>query len=157
PAWGDLAGFLATRTIRNFWLRMARAAARTIGLWWVFTGRSRSIPKPATYSTSITRRMAYQRPWSSRGRQRRGTSIPVDIGGKPYILPVRSETELEGPKFAIRNAIEFRRSVSSTPALPWSSAPANKGHCGSLLCIPTNADAFGAYNEGPLPESKSKS
>ena len=32
----------------------------------------------------------------------------VDIGGNPYILPVRSETELEGPKFAIKNAIEFR-------------------------------------------------
>jgi hypothetical protein len=32
----------------------------------------------------------------------------VDIGGNPYILPVRSETELEGPKLALKNAIEFR-------------------------------------------------
>jgi hypothetical protein len=32
----------------------------------------------------------------------------VDIGGKAYILPVRSETELEGPNLAIKNAIEFR-------------------------------------------------
>lgn len=32
----------------------------------------------------------------------------VDIGGNLYLLPVRSETELEGPKFAIKNAIEFR-------------------------------------------------
>ena len=32
----------------------------------------------------------------------------VEIGGNRYILPVRSETELEGPKFAIKNAIEFR-------------------------------------------------
>jgi hypothetical protein len=32
----------------------------------------------------------------------------VDIGGNPYILPVRSETELEGPQLAIRNVIEFR-------------------------------------------------
>jgi hypothetical protein len=32
----------------------------------------------------------------------------VDIGGNPYILPVRSETELEGPNLALKNAIEFR-------------------------------------------------
>jgi VWFA-related protein len=32
----------------------------------------------------------------------------VEIGGNPYILPVRSETELEGPKLALKNAIEFR-------------------------------------------------
>jgi VWFA-related protein len=32
----------------------------------------------------------------------------VDIGGDPYILPVRSETELEGPNLAVKNAIEFR-------------------------------------------------
>jgi hypothetical protein len=45
------------------------------------------------------------------GLTRSATSVDfdrVDIGGKAYILPVRSETELEGPKFAIRNAIEFR-------------------------------------------------
>jgi hypothetical protein len=32
----------------------------------------------------------------------------VDIGGSPYILPVRSETELEGPQLAVKDAIEFR-------------------------------------------------
>jgi hypothetical protein len=32
----------------------------------------------------------------------------VDIGGNPYFLPVRSETELEGPNLALKNAIEFR-------------------------------------------------
>ena len=32
----------------------------------------------------------------------------VDIGGNPYILPVRSETELEGPNLALKNASEFR-------------------------------------------------
>jgi VWFA-related protein len=32
----------------------------------------------------------------------------VEIGGNPYILPVRSETELEGTNLAIKNAIEFR-------------------------------------------------
>jgi VWFA-related protein len=32
----------------------------------------------------------------------------VDVGGRPYILPVRAETELEGPNLASRNGIEFR-------------------------------------------------
>ncbi len=32
----------------------------------------------------------------------------VDIAGNPYVLPVRSETELEGPQLALKNAIEFR-------------------------------------------------
>jgi VWFA-related protein len=32
----------------------------------------------------------------------------VDVGGSPYILPVRAETELEGPNLAFKNAIEFR-------------------------------------------------
>jgi hypothetical protein len=42
----------------------------------------------------------------------------VDIGGNSYILPVRSETELEGMNLALKNAIEFRAfgkfSASST-------------------------------------------
>jgi hypothetical protein len=32
----------------------------------------------------------------------------VDVGGSPYILPVRAETELEGPNLAGKNGIEFR-------------------------------------------------
>jgi hypothetical protein len=43
--------------------------------------------------------------------RRSATSVDfdsVDIGGSSYILPVRSETELEGPNLAVRNAIEFR-------------------------------------------------
>jgi len=32
----------------------------------------------------------------------------VEVGGSSYVLPVRSETELEGPKLAVKNAIEFR-------------------------------------------------
>jgi hypothetical protein len=32
----------------------------------------------------------------------------VEIGGNFYLLPVRSETELEGPNLAVKNAIEFR-------------------------------------------------
>ncbi len=32
----------------------------------------------------------------------------VDIAGNLYLLPVRSETELEGPNLAVKNAIEFR-------------------------------------------------
>jgi VWFA-related protein len=42
----------------------------------------------------------------------------VEIGGNAYILPVRSETELEGPQLALKNAIDFRAfrkfSASST-------------------------------------------
>ncbi len=41
---------------------------------------------------------------------RSATSVDFDrvaIGGN-YILPVRSETELEGPNLAVKNAIEFR-------------------------------------------------
>jgi hypothetical protein len=45
------------------------------------------------------------------GLTRSATSVDfdrVDIGGNAYILPIRSETELEGPNLAVKNAIEFR-------------------------------------------------
>jgi len=48
---------------------------------------------------------------ASVGLTRSATSVDfdrVDIAGSPYIVPVRSETELEGPNLAVRNAIEFR-------------------------------------------------
>lgn len=45
------------------------------------------------------------------GLTRSATSVDfdwVDVGGNPYLLPVRSETELEGPQLALKHAIEFR-------------------------------------------------